>query len=362
MAEHELQPSGSPPGYTTALASTPRPCQKCGHIIGPQEEPLPGWPLVTKVIVENPGLEAFPSFRDLNIKSLLYYQGELDQLRTKLQKQEWEDHNNPPQSDGDDLNLAARVDHLLICKDLSGDGRAQIDLIAKIREVLNKYNKALIQYSQITAFQKADPSNVETLRDWIWKEQYGDRCIKGFGSRSWDPPHPAPSKPSIERQFLQILWRLAWPKKLEDKNLDLIFPHPIHKVAGLTGWVANEWAPFWLELRGTRFGCKLCKLWKASKKILHLEENSMAQQDTSCPCKVWTLNTFSEHRMTLFTSSVATLVACVLPIAAITVLSKLQSNSKTLGIMALFTVVFAGGLMYLAGGASRVEIFTATAA
>jgi len=66
--------------------------------------------------------------------------------------------------------------------------------------------------------------------------------------------------------------------------------------------------------------------------------------------------------MTLFTSSVATLVACVLPIAAITVLSKLQSNSKTLGIMALFTVVFAGGLMYLAGGASRVEIFTATAA
>jgi hypothetical protein len=140
MAEHELQPSGSPPGYTTAPASTPRPCQKCGHIIGPQEEPLPGWPLVTKVIVENPGLEAFPSFRDLNIKSLLYYQGELDQLRTKLQKQEWEDHNNPPQSDGDDLNLAARVDHLLICKDLSGDGRAQIDLIAKIREVLNKYS------------------------------------------------------------------------------------------------------------------------------------------------------------------------------------------------------------------------------
>jgi hypothetical protein len=392
MAELELQPSGSPPGYTTAPASTPL-CQNCQHIIpqsDPQKDPLRGWPIVTKVIVENPGLEAFPSFRDLNIKSLLYYQGELDQLRTELQKQEWDDDNIRPRFQDVELNPAAEVEHLLLCKHL--DNRKQLDLITEIREVLNKYStfslifgrmffdpaasvdKALIQYSQITAFQKADPSNVETLRKWICDQRYGNACINGFGSRSWGPltPDPAPPKPSIERQFLQILWRLVWPKKLDDKNLDLIFPHPIHKVAGLTGWVANEWAPFWLELCKTRFWLKLCKtrfwlklckLWKAIKKILHPdEENSMAQQDSPCSCKVWTLNTFSESRMTLFTSSVATLVACVLPIAAITVLSNLHSNAKTLGIMAVFTVVFAGGLMYLAGGASRVEIFTATAA
>jgi hypothetical protein len=374
----QLQHSDSPPGYPPTL------CDNCKHIIpqsNPREGPLPGWPMVTKIIADNPGLEAFPSFRDLNIKSLLYYQGELDQLRTKLQIQEWNDHDNPPHSVGGDLILAARVDHLLDSKRLDNVGRKQFGLIAEIREVLNKYStfslifgrmffdsavsvdKALIQYSQITAFQKADPINVETLRNWISDERYGGRCIEGSGSRSWGPltppEGPAPRKKSIERQFLQILWRLVWPKKLEDKNLDLIFPAPIHKVAGLTGWVANEWAPFWLELCKmpfwlklceTPFWLKLCKLWKANK------------QDTPCSCKAWPLNTFSEHRMKLFTSSVATLVACLLPIAAITVLSNLHSNAKTLGIMAVFTVVFAGGLMYLAGGASRVEIFTATAA
>jgi hypothetical protein len=150
MAEHELQPSGSPPGYIIASASyTPRPCQNCGYSIpqsDTQEDPLPGWPIVTKVIVDHPGLEAFPSFRDLNIKSLLYYQAELDHLRTKLQKREWKDHGSPP---GDNLDLAARVDDLLFCKDLSGDARAQIDLITEIRKVLNKYSTFSLMFRRI---------------------------------------------------------------------------------------------------------------------------------------------------------------------------------------------------------------------
>jgi hypothetical protein len=86
----------------------------------------------------------------------------------------------------------------------------------------------------------------------------------------------------------------------------------------------------------------------------------MERQDTPCSCKDSDVSEY--HMMKLFNWSAKTIVACVLPIDAIMVLSNLHSNAETLGAIALFTVVFAGGLLYLAEGASRVEIFTATAA
>ncbi|EPE30330.1 hypothetical protein GLAREA_13053 [Glarea lozoyensis ATCC 20868] len=375
MAQFELQNSRHPPSY-------PRSCHHCGHIVrqrNPESDPLPGWPMVAKVIVDHPGLEAFEPFRDLNVKSLLYYQAELDMLRKQLRKMELKDNQNPPVSNGGPLDCAASVADLLDTKCLPEGSRAQLDLITEIRNVLNKYsalsNKALIQYSQITAFQKADPFNVETLRSWIRDEQCGDMSIVGPGSKTWgsfdsERDLVATQKPAIQWQFLRLLWRLVWPKKLDDGQNTLIVPRPIQKVDGLTRWVANEWVPFCEELRRARrklrdtdFWRTLCQWWKATKEKLHIDgEVSEEQQNTPCSCHVPKLNTFSERRMLVFTSSVATAVACALPIAAISVLSTLHSNAKTLGIIALFTVAFAGGLMYLVGGSSRVEIFTATAA
>ena len=57
-----------------------------------------------------------------------------------------------------------------------------------------------------------------------------------------------------------------------------------------------------------------------------------------------------------------TIVACVLPIVAITALAKVRSLNLILGLIALFTAIFAIGLILLTNFGSRVEIFTATAA
>jgi len=76
-----------------------------------------------------------------------------------------------------------------------------------------------------------------------------------------------------------------------------------------------------------------------------------------------TLTKYSEHSILQFTSVVATILACLLPTAAIAVLSNMHTTGKLLGLIAGFTTAFALGLMMLTdAGTSRVQIFTATAA
>jgi len=76
-----------------------------------------------------------------------------------------------------------------------------------------------------------------------------------------------------------------------------------------------------------------------------------------------TVNKYRGKKIVQFTSFISTIVACLLPTVAIAVLDQLHTTATLLGLIAVFTAVFAGGLMLLVeSGTSRVEIFTATAA
>ena len=67
--------------------------------------------------------------------------------------------------------------------------------------------------------------------------------------------------------------------------------------------------------------------------------------------------------MLKFTSSVAMVVACVLPTVAIGILTTAQTTKQRLLYIGGFTALFAIGVMWLTdAGTSRVSIFTATAA
>jgi hypothetical protein len=48
--------------------------------------PVPRWPSLARLIASSPALEAFPSFLNLAIKSLLYYQAGLIHLRKELHR------------------------------------------------------------------------------------------------------------------------------------------------------------------------------------------------------------------------------------------------------------------------------------
>jgi len=75
-----------------------------------------------------------------------------------------------------------------------------------------------------------------------------------------------------------------------------------------------------------------------------------------------TFETHPDKNMQRFTSAVATVVACLLPTLAISVLTTARGMTETLLYIGGFTVMFAIGLMILAKDTTTVQIFTATAA
>ncbi len=76
-----------------------------------------------------------------------------------------------------------------------------------------------------------------------------------------------------------------------------------------------------------------------------------------------TIQTYSNNNIRKFTSHVATIIACLLPIVAIGVLSTMHRTAEIIGFITLFVGIFAIGLMCVADAdTKRTDIFTATAA
>lgn len=336
------------------------------------EKPVHGWPELAKLISVTPDFEAFPAFTDLNLKSLLYYQAELTILRKKLHEAEYDDYRSLDLEELQPHEYAKRLDKMFLSRNdtfkSNPKWQRQWTLIKQIRELLKEYNDALIQYSQVSALPRADEYNVESLR--VWLRDVGEYPIQGPGSEVWGDLKKKPDDPMpLLKHFLLLLRGLVWTPKLkkDTPQLDLIVPREGHKVDGLTLWVANEFVPFWENLKNTIKAPKKekpkdeedgrPKSKKSVKRKRRLPPKSPEKDEPP------TLETYSEDRMLRFTSSVATVIACLLPTVAIAVLAKLHSTGELIGLIAIFTAVFAIGLMFLTdAGTSRVEIFTATAA
>jgi hypothetical protein len=221
---------------------------------------------------------------------------------------------------------------------------------------------ALLQYSQISALPEADSFNVNSLYRWLSRCPREHR-IQGPGAATWGDLTKNPPKPkSLKQRFWRLLCSPFWTSKEEKREFNLIVPRVENKVDGLARWVANEFVPFWQCLED----CIRKMKQPSGDEEKHQEPEEIpeeAPEETSEGQGETTLNTFKEGPMLRFTSFVATIIACLLPTVAIAVLAQLNTTAELLGIIAVFTAVFAAGLMLLVdSGTSRVEIFTATAA
>jgi len=238
-------------------------------------------------------------------------------------------------------------------------------------DVITSTDKALIQYSQITALPKAEPFNVNTMRKWI-ECNSKPFSINGEGSQSWGKINTLSEEPQEELllgplvlQFLGLFWGILWPRKEEKDELDLVVPRCDEKLDSFTRWVGTKWVPFLIRFRNWR---KNGKILPSASDLEKAESVARQQrhdipQNSTCSCEPPpTLNTFSERRMLQFTSAVAMIIACALPVVAITVLSRLHGDGELLGTIAIFTLAFTSGLMLLGCGAHRIDVFTATAA
>jgi hypothetical protein len=104
---------------------------------------IPGWPALARRIANKPAFQAFPSFTDLNMKSLLYYQAQLVSLRRKLHEEEYNDFYH---GEGAQTRIAEDLDYLID----SEVKPIQLELIEQIRTVLDKYSKLVweLQYKE----------------------------------------------------------------------------------------------------------------------------------------------------------------------------------------------------------------------
>ncbi|KAM3070480.1 hypothetical protein ACMFMG_010303 [Clarireedia jacksonii] len=353
--------------------------------------PLRGWPMLTKLMSDVPDFEAFPQFKALNIKSLLYYQAELDEIQKELHELEYHDYRHGKQQRNlDPSKWANNLGYLMMCEyEDTAAYRQQWDLIKRMRKVLKEYNKALLQYTQVSALPKADPYNVKSLLAWLRAHGRGDDCIRGPGAHAWgNIPELDKEVQPLWKQFLFLLCSLFWNRRVPDDGLDLIVPKQGRKVDGLTHWVANEFVPFWQCLKDSMRWKKSWNLPCFTTSTQSISEKRKTQgpisrvfisasdffrkkpsghADSKSRSAAGSLrlglNIYSTNRMLRFTSSVATVLACLLPTVAIAVLAQLNSTRELIGVIAAFTAIFAIGLMWLTdGNTSRVEIFTATAA
>ena len=361
------------------------------------DEPVEGWPRVALLMAKTPDFAAFSRFRDLNIKSLLYYQAQLTRLRLKLHKEEYKDLR------GKKNNYARRADFLM-----SDEGSEQFKLITEIRKLLREYSElatlysllitnnltnrideALLQYSQISALPEPETYDMKSFRKWLRHEEAGKFSIRGGGEQStWGNlyENPDADKPTLWKQFRELLRNLIWMPPGSSDNLDLVMTKPSGRIDGFTRWVACYLIPFYEEFRVYREKRKADK--RLSQVNSDVEKNA---NDTNCipshgklyQCREkrqeekfkkpdkWvkkvkkeeTIETWSEKGILKFTSGVSTVIACLLPVVAITVLSQVQGTRNLLLCLAGFAVIFTVGLMFLTNGtSSRVEIFTATSA
>jgi Family of unknown function (DUF6594) len=189
---------------------------------------------------------------------------------------------------------------------------------------------------------------------------------------------PAPT--SLKSQTWHFIRSFLWPVKKEKLEVDLIVPRSRSREDHLARWVANEFVPLWQCLKDERRSkaniltqnITKTSLWQWFQKqrwsgveaSVDLEKAKTPETNsTTAESETRTINRYSGKRIVRFTAFVSTVAACLLPTVAIAVLAQLNTTAQLLGVIAVFTAVFAAGLMMLVeAGTSRVEIFAATAA
>ncbi|KAE9369842.1 hypothetical protein N431DRAFT_414165 [Stipitochalara longipes BDJ] len=369
----------------TGAAGTRSQIPRRGISIEDVNGPVPGWPAMARIIDNKPALEAFPSFKDLNIKSLLYYQAELIRLRKELHEAEFRDFY---EGDGKGLQtlFAEDLDSLMESVRLQNEKPKQWEVMERIRTVLDKYNTALLQFSQVSELPHADTRNVDSLRKLAQRVCSDGSCLTGSGSHIWGPLGTTTEK---KNSFWELLGMcIGILKSHEEKRIpvprefheNLIVPRREGNPDRLTLWVTDRFVPLFHYVR-IACGRPAMELWRILRSRLcscqlprfhHTtagKNNSTASTIDTSGLEPFKFSHVGEKNLTLYsrewimsiTSVLTTILACLLPVIGIVILSLVHTMKMILGLIALFNVLFAFGLVFFSPGSSKIEIFSATA-
>lgn len=211
---------------------------------------------------------------------------------------------------------------------------------------------------------------MRNLRKWLMDENHADWHVKDYNGavkKTWGllRDNPDDEEKGLWSQFAGLIRGLLWMRRpaRSKHDPDLALTKPRGEVDGLTHWYASEYVPFKRALK---------RKFKSKKKTQDVEQSAERRtRGAITPVAPWakevktekTLESWSEDSALRLTSGISTVVACLMPVIAISVLSQLQGLRNLLICLAAFSLVFAVGLIALTQGTSkRTEVFAATAA
>jgi hypothetical protein len=251
---------------------------------------------------------------------------------------------------------------------------------------LNKDN-ALLQFSQMSALGGADNANLEILRYLVGRRGANgegatggdDSKVSGDGSKVWgDPRAFTMPKKTLSELILNLFTGLfRYPVQLptvceNEFKETLIVTSPGRRPDGLTQWFVHSFIPLRDRLgkvyRNTISGgfSSWLRASRNRRDTEHVSPERSTNFDmsstaiTANPPMVARNLRYRDSWILRIISIVTTTVACLFPTIAIIILARVRTIGMTLGLIALFTAMFALGLVLLSSGSSRMQIFTAT--
>ncbi|KAI1481095.1 hypothetical protein F4774DRAFT_56517 [Daldinia eschscholtzii] len=263
-----------------------------------------GFPLLAQRIALNPDYEAF-IFRKLDrlsARNLLHLESRLVYLEYKLDQA---DKQAALGSDNEShRSLRSWEAFEKNAMDESRPEHRRIKIAEEVSEKLKEYQEALLRQSQIAALEGPRKRALDAVHGQSYINKYDP-----FGNMSDRKP---------------ILSGLAENRLSEDNRPDLVALRRAPDKDPFSRFLQDHW---------------MFKTTKITDGIEHINEN----------------------HVTLVASIVSTMVAAVLLLGAIFLLRLLTQENAQLGVIAMFTVLFAASVGVLTN-ARRAEIFASTAA
>ncbi|KAI0517497.1 hypothetical protein F5B22DRAFT_603218 [Xylaria bambusicola] len=261
-----------------------------------------GYSKLANMMATNPDAAIFRRFRFLSIMNILRLQSELQDLESQL-KDIWQ-----LEQEEDDFRKTFRSDFRYMREQLNEDS-IQYDILREIGEKLKEYHEALQSFSP-GGSDAAQPSNhdLEGLRQWIALE--GGNFLDGIEEGTWKIP-------DVSEYFTMR-------------------PTSGHGEDGLSELLNGKLLTAYTAVIGRRT--------KSEDKLLGRN-----------------IRIYDERKIARVGDAIVAIFSAALPTVAILVLYFVKSMLNRIGLVVVFTSIFAAALAIFTN-AKRIEIFSATAA
>ncbi|KAH8651868.1 hypothetical protein BGZ60DRAFT_569053 [Tricladium varicosporioides] len=267
--------------------------------------PIEGYPKLACHMGTYPECAIYRRFSSLNSRNLLYLQSELTHLEHKLHRLEAADLGS---AEGNRSNYSK--DWYWLNNSTFEGNSEQLETVHAIRSKLKEYNDIVIQQSIISHLEDPNRHSLRSLQDWLERLNMGNLALIGKDRDTWG----ASDEPLSH-------------------NMDLLAIRSDGGTDTFSKWFSQKFIHWFHHI-----------FWHRMKKADDVESG---------------ISSYDHKNLQKLTSHITTIVASSLPILAIVVLYYVSAMNARLGLMALFTVVFAASLSFFTN-TTRGGIFIAT--